>query len=102
MISRGTLFSFVLLLVLVGGLLAWSSTRVDPCTAFLQGNRGAPSTQVVEMGSRLVLVPCKSWLVRQPLEVQMVCLLGLVLLVLFAIRAVDDVLRWRRRVQVRA
>lgn len=62
-------------LLLGAGLWVWSAQRRDECSAWLGGDRHAPASQVVQTGSRTIVVPCKDWLPRQPAVVQMLCVL---------------------------
>ena len=101
MISRVTLFSFLLALLLASGIRLWSVEQRDECARFLAGDKSYPASQVVVEGTRTVIVPCKQWLPRQPLAVQVLCLVDLLLAALFAMNALADaregLARWRRR-----
>jgi hypothetical protein len=100
MISRVTVFSLLLGLMLGVGLRLWSIERKDPCAAYLAGDLKAPSSQWVESGTGLIEVPCNDWLMRQPMRVQILCLLDAVLAAMFVLNALADLRRWleaRRR-----
>jgi hypothetical protein len=100
LISRVTLFSFLLALLLASGIRLWYIGQRDECARFLAGDKRFPASQVVVEGTRSVVVPCTQWLPRQPLEVQTLCLLDLVLVVVFAMNGLadarDSLVRWRR------
>ncbi len=76
MISRRTIFSFLLTLLLALGLWAWASGRRDDCSAYLEGDTKAPADVIVMSGTRQVVVPCRYWFPRQPRVVQALCLLA--------------------------
>ncbi len=73
MISRRTIITLLATLLLAAGLRVWSSQHRDECSAFLGGDRHAPASQVVETGTRTIVVPCQNWLVRQAAPVQLLC-----------------------------
>ena len=101
MISRVTLFSFLLALLLATWIRLWTVGQRDECARFLAGDKSYPASQVVVEGTRTVVVPCKQWLPRQPVAVQVLCLVDLLLTVLFAMNALadarDGLARRRRR-----
>lgn len=74
MISRRTIVSLLLTLLLAGGLAAWSVGRRDECSAYLAGVAGAPVDEVVAVGSHVMRVRCDHWFLRQPEGVQVLCL----------------------------
>jgi hypothetical protein len=98
-ISRVTLFSFLLALMLGIAIQMWSSGMKDECAPYLAGDNSAPATEFVVTGSHRVEVSCNDWLFRMPLAVQMLCLLGLVLGAMFLMNGLGDVRDWlvRRR-----
>ena len=73
LISRRTIFVLLFSLLLAAGLCVWSAQQHDECSAFLGGDRQAPASQVVRTGTRTILVPCHDWLVRQSMQVQLLC-----------------------------
>ncbi len=75
MISRRTIFVLLFALLLAAGLWVWSAQHRDECSAFLGGDRQAPASQIVETGTRTIVVPCRDWLLRQSALVQMLCVL---------------------------
>ncbi len=77
MISRRTIITLLSTLLLAAGLGVWSSLHRDECSAFLGGDRHAPASQIVETGTRTIVVPCQDWLVRQAAPVQLLCVLTL-------------------------
>jgi hypothetical protein len=99
-ISRVTLFSLLLGLMLGVGLRLWSIEQKDPCAAYLAGDLKAPASQWVTSGTEVIAVPCNNWLARQPMRVQVLCLLDAVLAAMFVLNALADLRRWlekRRR-----
>ena len=102
MISRVTLFSLLLGLMLAMGIWQWASAHKDECSRYLAGDKTAASSEWVVSGTRIIEVPCSDWTMRQPLRVQVLCLLDLVVFALFAVNALADVrdqseMRRRRR-----
>ncbi len=94
MISRMTLGSLLLALLIPSGMALWSSGHRDSCSRFLAGDTSRPRTQMVAIGSEMLEVPCEAWLPRQTMGVQIVSLLELLVLVVFAIHAVGDAREW--------
>jgi hypothetical protein len=100
MISRQTIVTLLLALLLGVGLKFWALGQADDCDDYLAGDKTAPASQVVESGSRSIDVPCEAWIPRQSFWVQILCLLELVVLVAFTISSVGDLRDWivsRRR-----
>jgi hypothetical protein len=100
MISRQTIVSLLLALLLGVGLKSWALGQADDCDDYLAGDKTAPASQTVESGSRSIDVPCEAWIPRQSLWVQVLCLLELVVIVAFTISFVGDLRDWavsRRR-----
>lgn len=90
-VSKITLGSLLLALLLGVGILRWSLQHTDDCTRFLAGDQNAPSSQLVVTGTREVIIPCRVWLPRQPVAVQVLCLFNLLLAVVFVLRAAGDI-----------
>jgi hypothetical protein len=102
MISRVTIFSLLLSLMLAIGIYFWSSGRRDACAAYLAGDSAAQSSEYVASGSRMIAVPCRDWTMRQPLRVQLLCLADLGLVIVFVLDAAGDLRDWlaaRRRMR---
>jgi hypothetical protein len=97
MISRITLFSLLLGLMLGAGLRLWSAAQQDACTPYLSGERPAQASEYVESGTRMIEVPCNDWFMRQPLRVQVLCLLDMALGVVFLLNALSDLQGWLQR-----
>jgi hypothetical protein len=93
-ISRLTLFSMLLGLLLGSGIGTWYLGQRDPCARYLAGDQTASPTQTVVSGTRTVDVPCTDWTMRQPLAVQVLCLLDMALLVVFVLNGLADVREW--------
>jgi len=101
-ISRVTIFSLLLGLMLGIGIRMWSDAHSDVCAAYLAGDTRAPSSEWVSSGTRLISVPCRDWIMRQPLRVQILCLLDLALGMVFVLNALADLRGWlqmRRRMR---
>jgi hypothetical protein len=96
MIARKTIFSLVLALLIFGGIRARVAEHRDNCDRYMAGDRTVPASEYVEEGTRTVEVPCNAWLQRQPLWMQLVCMLDFAVIVVFVLNAVADILRWRR------
>ena len=102
MISRVTLFSLLLGLMLALGIRLWSDAHPDGCTRALAAEGSMPASEYVISGTRQIVVPCNDWIMRQPLRLQVLCLLNLVLAVLFVLNALADLRGWlqmRRRMR---
>lgn len=90
MVSRVTLYSLLLGLMLAMGIWHWSGERKDDCTRYLAGDKRAPSSELVVSGTRIVEVSCSEWTMRQPLRVQILCLLDVVVFLVFVTNALFD------------
>ena len=96
-ISRMTIFSLLLALLLATGIRRWYLGQRDDCRRYLAGDASFPSAQVVVSGNRTIVVPCDQWWMRQPTIVQMLCLLDLLLAVVFVVNALQDARAWFER-----
>jgi hypothetical protein len=94
MISRQTIVTVLLALLLGVGLKFWALGQADDCDDYLAGDKTAPASQTVEAGSRSIDVPCEAWIPRQSQWVQILCLVELVVIVVFMISFVGDVRDW--------
>jgi hypothetical protein len=95
-----TLLSFVLALFLASGIRLWSDRHRDDCAPYLAGDKTAPASEYVQTGTRTIVVPCNDWLDRQPLRIQILSLLELLLVVMFLVNGMLDTRAWlesRRR-----
>jgi hypothetical protein len=63
---------------------------------YLAGEGWLSSSQTIDSGVQQIEVPCKQWLPRQPLTLQLLCLVDLVLIVVFVVNALGDLLEWKR------
>ena len=102
MISRVTLYSLLLCLLLGLGLRKWSMAHPDSCDRYLAGERKLPASEYVISGSRQIVVPCNQWLIRQPEWMQILCLVDLLLAGVFAVNAAGDMREWLRTRRSRA
>jgi hypothetical protein len=93
-ISRVTIFSLLLSLMLGIGIWFWSSGHRDACAAYLAGDHIAQSSEYIASGSRMIAVPCRDWTMRQPLRVQLLCLADLGLVIVFVLNAAGDLRDW--------
>jgi len=102
MISRVTLFSLLLGLLLAAGIRLWCDGQRDDCSNYLAGAKSAQRSEWVVSGTRMIEVPCNEWFMRQSMRVQVLCLLDLVLAVMFVLNALTDLRDWlakRRRMR---
>jgi hypothetical protein len=102
MISRVTLFSLLLALMLGTGIWLWTGNQKDDCTRSMVGDKTVAGSEWVVSGTRTIEVPCNDWIMRQPLRVQVLCLLDMVLAVVFVLNALSDLregLEARRRMR---
>jgi hypothetical protein len=94
MISRQSLVSLLLALILGFGLKVWALGQNDNCDDYLGGDKSAASSESVAAGSYSVDVPCEAWIPRQSSAVQILCLVELLVIITFAISFVGDVRDW--------
>jgi hypothetical protein len=95
-ISRKTFVLLIASLLLTTGIYLWNVEHWDDCARYLGGERGLPSSQMVDSGNQQIEIPCEQWIPRQPLTVQLLCLVDLVLLVVFSLNVLGDLLEWNR------
>ena len=93
-ISKVTLFSLLLGLMLATGIRLWYIGQKDECARYLAGDKSVPSTQMIVSGTRTIEVPCTDWTMRQPMPVQILCLLDLALGALFVMNGLADLREW--------
>ena len=96
-ISRVTLFSLLLALLLGVGIWRWNVGHSDDCARYLAGEKTLPRSQIVVSGTRTLVVPCEYWLPRQPEKVQFLCLLDFALVAVFAVNGLVDLRGWFER-----
>jgi hypothetical protein len=96
MISRVTLFSLLLGLMLATGIWMWTDSHPDDCVRSTAPDGTKPKSEWVVSGTRQIEVPCNDWTMRQPLTVQVLCLLDLLLIVVFLLNALLDLQGWLR------
>ena len=99
MISRRTIFSLLLALLILCGLRLWVINHRDDCDRAANHMGQMPASVMVESGDRLVEMPCNVWIPRQPMGVQLACLLDLTVGVVFLLSVCDDWVRTRARRQ---
>jgi hypothetical protein len=100
--SRVTLFSLLLALLLGVGIRLWTDGHRDACTPYLSGDTKAQKSEWVVSGTRQIEVSCNDWITRMPQRIQILCLLDLVLGVVFVLNALSDLhefLEFRRRMR---
>ena len=96
MISRVTLFSLLLGLMLATGIWMWTDSHPDNCVRLAAPDGTMPKSEWVMSGTRQMEVPCSDWTMRQPLAVQILCLVGLLVAVVFLLNALLDLQGWLR------
>ena len=104
MISRITLFSFLFTLMLASGLWLWNNGHPDDCARTLAATGAMPASEYVVSGTREIAVPCNDWIMRQSLNVHILCLLDVALAVIFLLNALTDLregTQARRRMRVK-
>jgi hypothetical protein len=89
-ISKVTLFSSLLALLLALMIRLNTQDRRDACSAYLEGDKDAPPAEYVVSGTRTIVVPCDSWLPRQPVNIQVLCLVNLVLAAVAVLNGLQD------------
>jgi hypothetical protein len=102
MISRVTLFSLLLGLMLGAGIRLWYMRQRDDCALYLAGDKSVPASEYVVSGTRMIEVPCNDWFMRQPMRIQVLCLVDLAIAVIFVLNALSDLREWlesRRRLR---
>lgn len=97
MISRVTIFSLLLGLMLGLGIYTQAETERDRCNTYPAGST-PPETEYVVTGTREVEVPCNDWWMRQPLAIQILCIADAGFAMIFLVFAAGDL---RRRYQQR-
>jgi hypothetical protein len=93
-LARVTIYSLLLALLLAAGIRLWNIGRRDACSAFLAGDIRAPASMYVVTGARTIVVPCSQWLPRQPLSIQILCLVDLIMLIVFVMNLLGDLRDW--------
>src|SRR5580704_3912854 len=96
MISRVTLGSFLLVLLVTAGIYLWSAEHWDDCARYMAGDTSLPSSEMVDVGDHQVEVQCGQWFPRQPVGLQVTCLIDLVVIIIFSLNGLGDFLEWRR------
>ena len=102
MISRVTIFSLLLALMLASGIWLWNDGHPDDCARSMAASGIMPRSEYVISGTRQVVIPCNDWIMRQSLLVQILCLLNLALAAVFVVNALGDLQGWlemRRRMR---
>ena len=92
--SRVTLVSLLLAVMLAIGIHLWTMQQRDACSPYLSGDTKAPQSEWVMEGSREVEVSCRNWIERQSLTVQILCMLDGVIVILFLVNALSDLKEW--------
>jgi hypothetical protein len=99
LVSRRTIYSFLLGALLGLGLRLWAAQRIDDCTPYFRHEPKAATSMLVEMGGHSVAMPCDQWLPRQPQGILMACMVEGGFGLVFLVSAVADVVETRRRRQ---
>ena len=99
MISRLTIFSLLLGLMLGLGIYMHAKGAHDRCNSYPPGGV-QPRNELVVTGTRQIQVPCSDWWMRQPQTVQILCIADAGLGLIFTLNVLIDLRRWvegRRR-----
>lgn len=102
-ISRVTIFSLLLALMLGLGIYMRAQGERDACNSY-PADGVPPAREYVVSGTRQIAVPCSDWWMRQPLTVQVFCMADAALAILFLLNALTDLRDWlamRRRLRIR-
>jgi hypothetical protein len=94
MISRRTIFSFLLTLLVGLCLRVWVLGQRDPCDSLAPGGQH-PASVYVESGTRTVEMSCTTWFPRQPAWFLALCLVNMVIGVVFILSACGEWVSWR-------
>ena len=97
MISRRTIYSLLLALLLALGIRLWAIGVRDDCDRAGPSNPASPKSVIVESGTRTIAVPCTYWVPRQSMQVQALLLFNLALGIVFLVSVGTDWARYRAR-----
>ena len=97
MISRRTIYSLLLTLLLALSIRLWAANQRDDCDRAGPANPATPNSVLVESGTRTITVPCTYWVPRQSTRVQIMLLFNIVLGVVFLVSVITDWSRYRAR-----
>ncbi|HEY5055223.1 MAG TPA: hypothetical protein VII58_03635 [Acidobacteriaceae bacterium] len=92
MLSRITLFSLLLALMLGLGIVMQTKSERDRCNSYAADGI-PPRSEYVVTGTREVEVPCNDWWMRQSQTVQVLCIADAGLGMIFAVNALGDLRR---------
>ncbi len=95
MISRKTVGSLLLALLMGTGVMIWSQGHRDACDRIDDEDGKAAEYEDVPVGPQIVVVPCRIWFLRQPPGVQAACLAGIAAVAVFVLSASGDLKRHR-------
>jgi hypothetical protein len=95
-ISRVTIFSLLLGLMLACGIWIWTDGHPDQCARAAAPDGSMPPSEYVVSGTRQIEVPCNVWIMRQTEWAQILCLMDLLLAVVFVLNALLDLRGWLR------
>ena len=98
MISRITIFSLLLALLLGLGTFMLVQDERDRCNTYPPGGT-PPKTEYAISGTREVEISCNDWWMRQSMTVQILCIADAGLGMIFLVNALVDLrgwIQWRR------
>jgi hypothetical protein len=93
MISRLTIFSLLLGLMLALGIFIHAKSERDRCNSYPAGSV-PPKSESIVSGTREIEAPCSDWWIRQSTEIQILCIADLGLALIFLLNAAGDLRRW--------
>jgi polyferredoxin len=95
LISRVTLYSFLLALTLGLGIRVWYPGPRDACSTSPAANR--VSSEFVVIGKRMVQIKCTDWIGRMPMSVQILWFTVVVLGIVCGLNMLGDLRDWSSR-----
>ena len=80
----------MLAVLLATSISVWRVKHIDACAQVGANHDGTSMSVMVQSGKRTISVPCSIWVMRQPMWMQALCGLLLVLIVIFVFTLWSD------------
>lgn len=93
MISRVTIFSLLLGLMLGLGIWMHTSGERDRCNTYPAGGV-PPKSESIVSGTHEIEAPCSDWWIRQPMQIQILSIADAGLAMIFVLNALIDLRAW--------